>query len=86
LDYKFLGPFRIVEVIEKQIYRLKFLSTYFRIHDIFYIFLLEFYYNRKNKISIIPESIPIKNQDEWAVERILAIKTRKSRSKEYLIR
>jgi hypothetical protein len=70
----------------KQIYRLKFFLIYFRIHDIFHISLLKFYYNRRNKISIISEPIFIENQDEWAVERVLVIKMRKNRSREYLVR
>jgi hypothetical protein len=86
LDYKFLESFRIVGAVGKQTYRLKFPSAYSRIHDIFNIFLLEFYYNRKNRASIISESILIKNQNEWAVERILAIKKRKNKSKKHLIR
>jgi hypothetical protein len=64
LDYKFLKPFRIMKVVEKQIYRLKFFPTYSRIYYIFYISLLEFYYNRKNRISTTPEPIPIENQNE----------------------
>jgi hypothetical protein len=81
-----LKLFRIVKTIEKQIYRLKFLLIYFRIYDIFYIFLLEFYYNRRDRTSIISESIFIENQDEWAIERVLIIKTRRNRSRKYLIR
>jgi hypothetical protein len=75
-----------MEVVGKQIYRLKFPSIYFRIYNVFYIFLLEFYYNRRDRISIIPESIFIEDQNEWAVERILIIKTRRDRSREYLVR
>jgi hypothetical protein len=72
--------------VEKQICRLKLSSAYFRIYNIFHIFLLESYYNRKDRTSIISESIFIENQNEWAVERILIIRKRKSKSKEYLIR
>jgi hypothetical protein len=61
LNHKFLRSFRIVETVGKQIYRLKFLPIYSRIHNIFHIFLLEFYYNRKDRVSTISESISIKN-------------------------
>jgi hypothetical protein len=64
LNYKFLRSFRIMEAVEKQAYRLKFPPIYFRIHDIFHIFLLELYYNRKNRTSTILESISIENQNE----------------------
>jgi hypothetical protein len=72
LDHKFLGPFRIMEAVEKQAYRLKFSPTYSRIHDVFHISLLEPYYNRKDRASTTPEPIPIEDQDEWAVEQVLA--------------
>jgi hypothetical protein len=61
LNYKFLEPFRIVETVGKQAYRLKFSPTYFRIHNIFHISLLKSYYNREDRASTISESIFIKN-------------------------
>ena len=45
LFYKFINLFRIVDKIKAQIYRLLLLIIY-RIHNIFYIFLLKSYYNR----------------------------------------
>ena len=45
LSYKFMNFFRIVNKIKAQIYRL-FLSIIYRIYNIFYVFLLKFYYNR----------------------------------------
>ena len=75
-----------MEAVGKQAYRLKFPPIYFRIYDIFYIFQLKSYYNRKNRAAIISESISIENQNEWAVKRILTIKIKKSKSREYLIR
>jgi hypothetical protein len=59
LDIKFLNPFRIIEAVNKQIYRLKFSSIYFRFHNVFYIFLLVFYRNKKDRILVFPEPIPI---------------------------
>jgi hypothetical protein len=52
----------------------------------FYISLLEPYHNRKSKILIIFNSIFIENQKEWTVEQILAIKIRKNKFREYVIR
>ena len=45
LSHKFMSFFRIVDKIRAQIYRL-LLSIIYRIHNIFYIFLLKSYYNR----------------------------------------
>jgi hypothetical protein len=61
LNYKFLRSFRIMKTVEKQIYQLKLPLTYSRIHNIFHVFLLESYYNRKDRTSTIPEPISIEN-------------------------
>ena len=45
LFYKFIIFFRIVNKIKAQAYCL-FLSIIYRIYNIFYIFILKFYYNR----------------------------------------
>ena len=45
LFHKFINSFRIINKIRAQIYRL-FLSITYRIHNIFYVFLLKFYHNR----------------------------------------
>ena len=48
LSDKFLGPFEVIEKAGSQVYRLKLLY-YFKIHNIFYISLLEQYYRQKGK-------------------------------------
>ena len=45
LFHKFIKNFRIVNKMKTQIYRL-FLSTIYRIYNIFYVFLLKSYHNR----------------------------------------
>ena len=45
LFYKFVNLFRIVDKMKTQAYRL-LLSIIYRIYNIFYVFLLKFYYNR----------------------------------------
>jgi hypothetical protein len=74
LNSKFLNPFRIIKAIGRQTYRLKFSPGYSRFYNVFYISLLESYYNRKDRISVTSEFIFIEKQDEWAVEQILVIK------------
>ena len=45
LFYKFINLFRIVDKIKAQVYRLHLFIIY-RIHNIFYMFLLKLYHNR----------------------------------------
>ncbi len=40
LESKFFGPFQVLHVVEKQVYKLE-LPTKWKIHDIFYVSLLE---------------------------------------------
>ena len=40
LEAKFFGPFRVIYPVEKQTYKLE-LSRKWKIHDIFYVLLLE---------------------------------------------
>jgi hypothetical protein len=47
LNDRFLGPFRIVEVISKNAYKLDLPKQYERIHRIFSIALLEPYHRRE---------------------------------------
>ena len=56
LQPKFVGPFRVTEVIGSQAYRLALPQQYSRLHDVFPIQLLEEYHPRdKNEMMPIPE-------------------------------
>jgi hypothetical protein len=46
---KFIGPFKITEYIRKAAYKLKLLSIYDRLHNVFNINLLKEYYIQKSK-------------------------------------
>jgi hypothetical protein len=46
-SHKFIKSFRIVETMNKQIYRL-ILFSFYRIHDVFHVFYLKSYKKRKN--------------------------------------
>jgi hypothetical protein len=49
LDYRFLRPFQIWELIGKQLYQLMLLKAYSRIHPVFHVLLLEPYYHREGE-------------------------------------
>jgi hypothetical protein len=46
---KFIGPFKITEYIKEAMYRLKLLSMYDRLHNVFNINLLKEYHIQKGK-------------------------------------
>jgi hypothetical protein len=69
LNDRFLGPFRIVEVISKNAYKLDLPKQYERIHRIFSIALLEPYHRREGQES--PSPIKIEDEEEWLVNNVL---------------
>jgi hypothetical protein len=46
---KFIGPFKITECIREAAYKLKLLSMYDQLHNVFNVNLLKEYYIRKGK-------------------------------------
>jgi hypothetical protein len=46
---KFIGPFKITECIKEAVYKLKLLSMYDRLHNVFNVNLLKEYYIQKGK-------------------------------------
>jgi hypothetical protein len=46
---KFIGPFKITECIREATYKLKLLSMYNRLHNVFNVNLLKEYYIQKGK-------------------------------------
>jgi hypothetical protein len=46
---KFISPFKIIKYIEKVIYKLRLLSIYNRLYNVFNVNLLKEYYIQKNK-------------------------------------
>ncbi len=64
-----VGPFKIIEVIKSQVYRLILLQRYIRLYDVFFIQLLEKYYLQDRDDFIpLPE---LKDEDEeYKVEKV----------------
>jgi hypothetical protein len=77
-SHKFIKSFRIVETMNKQIYRLIFFSFY-RIHDVFHVFYLKSYKRRKNDniISKYSSSELLDDDEINEVEKILQKKISK---------
>lgn len=70
LDYKYYKPYIIDETIRKQAYRLKFLPS-IKIHNFFYVLLLELYISTNEpKNSPLPP-IEIKSKEKYKVKEIL---------------
>lgn len=69
LDWKHLGPYPILEQIEIQIYRLKFLS-FMKIHSVFHVSLLDRFIESDIPEHIQPPSpsVIVKDQVEYEVE------------------
>jgi hypothetical protein len=69
LQPRFIGPFRITEVIGSQAYRLALPQQYSRLHDVFPIQLLEEYYPRDQQ-ELMPMPELEDDPDQYEVEEI----------------
>ncbi|EDN02416.1 hypothetical protein HCAG_00280 [Histoplasma mississippiense (nom. inval.)] len=85
LDHKYVGPFKILNTIGKQAYKLELPPSYRNIHPVFHVSLLE-PYNRRN--GALPEPGPelVDGEEEYQVEEILEKRQRKNKPPEYLVR
>jgi hypothetical protein len=74
---RFLGPFRILDAVGSQAYRLA-LPSRMRIHNVFHVSLLEPWYGRGAEAP--EESMPLADEEqEWQVEKILSSEKRKGK-------
>jgi hypothetical protein len=78
---RFLGPFRVLDAVWSQAYRLA-LPSHMKIHNVFHVSLLEPWYDNG---EVAPEeSMPLADDtQEWAVEKILDSKV--VQGKRYLL-
>ena len=79
LEAKFFGPFRMLYPVEKQAYKLELLEKW-RIHDVFYVSLLEQDTTKKGRVDNETELDADDNSGEYEVEAIWdgAVYARKS--------
>jgi transposase InsO family protein len=80
---KLIGPFKIEKKIGRNAYKLTLPKKYGRLHPVFHVSLLEGYRQRPGIIP--PEPIDVEGEEEWEVERILAVRG-KGKKKKWLVR
>jgi len=84
LDYKWLGPFQIIEPVGKQAYRLELPDSAGRLHPVFNVSLLS---PAKFRNGTSPETLPtleIDGETEWFVDSIIRSRIRAGQ-RQYLV-
>ena len=71
LSPRWVGPFRVLERIGAQAYRLALPAKYSRLHDVFPVQLIETYRRRDDDESLMTMPDLEDPQDEWEVEEVL---------------
>ena len=79
LFYKFTKSFKVIDVVDTQTYHLKF-SKQWKIHFVFHVSLLKFYYTNSSVIAS-NEMIFINENEKWKIKNIL--KNKKKWEKSY---
>jgi len=87
LDYKRLGPFKILDIIGESKLAIKLeLPSSMKIHPVFHVSLLEPYHANTipDRQQDPPPPISIQGQDEWVVKEVLDSRIRRNKL-EYLV-
>jgi len=67
---RWIGPFRVLEQIGGQAYRIALPDKYSRLHDVFPVQLLEDYHRREGNEGKGPLPDLIEEQEEWEVQEV----------------
>jgi transposase InsO family protein len=84
LDYKKFGPYKVLETIGKQAYRLDLPNT-LRVHDVFHVSLLEMARARSGQVTTTPTPVEVDNHEEWEVDEVLDSRIHRG-NLQYLVR
>ena len=74
LDWKFYRPYKMIEPVDKQAYKLKLLQT-IKIHNVFHVSPLELYDGTHKDNTLPPLSINIESEVKYKVKKILNSKS-----------
>jgi hypothetical protein len=73
---KFIGPFRVLQKVGTQAYRLALPQQYSRIHNVFHVSLLEPWIPKRGENDADSMPMPdLEDEDEWEVEEMKAEKS-----------
>jgi transposase InsO family protein len=84
---RFEGPFRVLEAIGAQAYRLALPQEYSRIHDVFHVSLLEPWHDRHEQDATaerMPVALEVNGGEEYEIEKVLSARKRKG-TNQYLV-
>ena len=85
LDWKFHSPFQITKTVGAWAYHLELGEHLHFIHNVFYISLLEPFWQRASEEDPEPEPIEVDDQMEWEVDEVLDSRRQKNRGLQYLL-
>jgi hypothetical protein len=84
-DLKYDGPFKIVEAVGKQAYRLRLPKTFSKIHPVFHVSLLKPFRRQPGTEPTEPQPIVLDDHEEWEVEEILGHRRFRNKT-QYLVK
>ena len=70
LSPRFIGPFRVLDSVGKQAYRLLLPNNYALIHNVFPVLLLQPWHKRDEDDSDPLPMPELEDKDEWEIEEI----------------
>jgi hypothetical protein len=85
LNYKYYDSYKIIELIEKQVYRLKLSFLLKEIHNVFHVFLLESHLYDLVRALELFSIIEVDDENQYEIDEVLNTRI-KYEKLQYLIR
>jgi hypothetical protein len=86
LNHRFLRPFRVIQLVGKQAYKLDIPRLWKKIYPVFHVSLLKSYNSTQGaRCPQAVEPVLLPGREEWEVEQVLDERIRKG-TREYLVR